>query len=177
MQTRYQDSVIGGWTRSLFMWIRECESNEKREDQKKKIFSSEISTNSGFYLKILAIFHEFQSEDQKKRFSVPKCPQIFVVILQFSTISKVKTKKKKSSFSTCHEIRCESSKTTKKQFLLANSRAISTNLGVLGLDLHSSSPEPVNFFGAQSSLGGAQAVIWGALPRMPPWHRACKDEH
>ena len=38
----------------------------------------------------------------------------------------------------------------------------------LGLDLHSSSPEPVKFFGAQSSLGGAQfsfggaqAVIWG----------------
>ena len=51
------------------------------------------------------------------------------------------------------------------------------NLGVLGLDSHSSSPEPVNFFEAQSSLGaqkqsfggGAQAVIWGATaPECPP---------
>ena len=46
---------------------------------------------------------------------------------------------------------------------------------VSGLDLHSGSAEPINFFGAQSSLGGAQlliggtqAVIWGARPRMPP---------
>ena len=45
---------------------------------------------------------------------------------------------------------------------------ILANLEVLGLDLHSSSPETVNFFVAQSSLGGAQcsfggaqAVIWG----------------
>ena len=66
----------------------------------------------------------------------------------------MKTKKKKSSSQKFYEIRCESTKITKKQFLLANSRAISTNLGILGLDLHSSSPEPVNFFGAQSSLGG-----------------------
>ena len=55
------------------------------------------------------------------------------------------------------------------------------NTGVLGLNLHSSSPEPVNFFGAQSSLGGAQflfrgaqAVIWGGTaPEYPPWRRAC----
>ena len=79
-----------------------------------------------------------------------------------------------------HEIRCESTKIMKKQFLLANSRAISTNLGVLGLDLHSSSPEPVNFFGPQSLLeeaeflfGGAQAVNWGGTaPECPPWRRA-----
>ena len=45
----------------------------------------------------------------------------------------------------------------------------------LDLDLHSSSAKPVNFFGAQSSLGGAQfsfggaqAVIWGARPRNAP---------
>ena len=64
-----------------------------------------------------------------------------------------------------HKIRCESTKTTKKQFLLANSRTISTSLGVLGLDLHSSSHESVNFFGAQSSLGGAR-------PRnAPPYRR------
>ena len=46
---------------------------------------------------------------------------------------------------------------------------------LLGLDLHSNSHEPVNFFGAQSSLGrhnfrlGAQAVIWGGtVPECPP---------
>ena len=33
---------------------------------KKKVFSSKISTNSGYRLKILAIFHKFSSEDQKK---------------------------------------------------------------------------------------------------------------
>ena len=69
-------------------------------------------------------------------------------------------KKKRSSSPTFHEIRCESTKTTKKHFLLANSRTISTNLGVLGLDLHSSSPERVNFFGAQASLGRARP--WNA---------------
>ena len=56
----------------------------------------------------------------------------------------------------------------KKQFLLANSRAISTNLGVLGLDLHSSSPETVNFFGAQSSLGTRKQSFGGARPRNAP---------
>ena len=33
---------------------------------KKKVFSSKIFTNSGYRLKILAIFHEFLSKDQKK---------------------------------------------------------------------------------------------------------------
>ena len=48
-----------GGTRSLLMRIRECGLNEKGEDQKKKkVCSSKISTNSGFHLKILAIFHE-----------------------------------------------------------------------------------------------------------------------
>ena len=41
--------------------------------------------------------------------------------------------------------------------------------------MHSNSPEPVNFFGEQSSLGGAQlsfggaqAVIWGTRPQNAP---------
>ena len=43
-----------------------------------------------------------------------------------------------------------------------------------GLVLHPSSPKPVNLFGAQSSLGGAQQVIWGGtLPVCPPWRRVC----
>ena len=109
---------------------------------KKKVFSSKTSTNSGHCLKILAIFHEFLSVEQKK---------------------------KRSSSQKFYEIRCESTKITKI-------RAVNTNLGVLGLDFHSNSLEPVNFFGAQSSLGnaqfsfgGAQAVIWGGHgPGMPP---------
>ena len=94
---------------------------------KKKVFSSKISTNSGHRLKILAIFHEFLSVEQKK--------------------------KRSSSQKFC-EIRCESTKITKI-------RAVNTNLGVLGLDLHFNSPKPVNFFGAQSSLGGAQFSFGG----------------
>ena len=57
-----------------------------------------------------------------------------------------------------------------------NLRKKKNNLGVLGLDLHSSSPEPVNFFGAQSSLGGTQfsfggeqaVILGGHGPGMPP---------
>ena len=67
---------FGRGTKSLFMWIREgqggtrnlfqCGSNEQGEDQK-KVFSSKIFTNCSYRLKILAIFHEFLSEDQKKK--------------------------------------------------------------------------------------------------------------
>ena len=97
----------------------------------KKVFSSKISTNSGYRIKILAIFQEFSSEDQKK---------------------------KRSSSRKFYEIRCESIKITKL-------RVANTDLG---LDLHSSSPEPIHFFGAQSSLGGAQFSFGGARPRNAP---------
>ena len=53
-------------------------------------------------------------------------------------------KKKRSSSQKRHQIPCQS-----------------TNNTTLGLDLHSRSPEPVNFFEAQSSLGGAQIFVWG----------------
>ena len=52
--------------------------------------------------------------------------------------------------------------------MLLNFRAVNNNLGVLAVDLHSNSPEPINFFGAQYSFGGTQAVIWGARPRNTP---------
>ena len=89
-------------------------------------------------------------------------------------------KEKRSSSQKLYEIWCESTKITKRHFLLANSRAVNTNLEVLGLDLHSTSPEPINFFGAQTSLGGAQfsfegaqAVIWGSMAsECPQWPRA-----
>ena len=109
--------------------------------KKKRVFSSKISTNSGYRLKIRAIFHEFLNEDEKKRASSQKF----------------------------YEIRCESTK-------IAKIRTVNTNLGVSGIDLHSNSPEPVNSFGAQSwlggaqfSFGGAQAVTWGGTaPGCPP---------
>ena len=57
---------------------------------------------------------------KKKRSSVQKFPQLSVVVskfLQFFTNSYVKAKKK-SSFQKFYEIRCESTKITKKRFLL-----------------------------------------------------------
>ena len=118
-----------------------------KEDQKKKVFSSKISSNSSCRLKILAIFLELLSKDQKK---------------------------KRSSSQNFYEIRCEYTKILKI-------RAVNTNLGVLSLDLHSNSPEPVNFFGAQSlrrgaqfSFGGHKQSFGGHGPGMPPpqWRRA-----
>ena len=41
-------------------------TNSSVKTKKKEIFSSKISTNSGFRLKILAIFQEFLSEHQSK---------------------------------------------------------------------------------------------------------------
>ena len=67
--------------------------------------------------------------------------------------------KKRSSSQECHKIWCQSTKNTN-----------------LDLDLRSRSPKPVNFFEAQSSLGGsqfscggAQADSWGdTAPICPP---------
>ena len=71
-------------------------------------------------------------------------------------------------------------KSTKKQFLLTNSGVISSILGVSGLELHSSSTEPVNFFGhipnlggQNSGLGGTSSDLGGTRPQnVPPWRRA-----
>ena len=101
---------------------------------------------------------------KKKRSSVQKFSQILVIVskfLRFFTKFLVKTKKKERFLSkNSSEIRCESTKITKI-------RAVNTNLGVLGLDLHSNSPEPVNFFGAQSSLAGHKQSFGGHGPGMP----------
>ena len=73
-------------------------------------------------------------------------------------------------------------KSTTKQFLLTNSGVINSILGVSGLELLSSSIKPVNFFGAQSSLKGAQLSFEGetssdlggtALECPPPGRRVC----
>ena len=121
---------VGG-DRKKFLGAREVYSSmdqtkKVKTKKRKKGLRPEISTNSGCRLKIFAIFDEIWSEDQKKR----------------------------SSSQNLNEIRRKFTKITKTQFLLTNSRAVNTGLGILGLDLHSSSLEPVNFFGAQSSLGG-----------------------
>ena len=59
-------------------------------------------------------------------------------------------------------------KSAKKQFLLTNSGVITSILGVSGVELHSSGTKPVTFFRTQSSLEGAQAVIWGGTaPECP----------
>ena len=57
--------------------------------------------------------------------------------------NKVKTKKKvfSSKISTNSYVKTKKKRSRPKSFM---------NLGVLGLDLHYNSPEPVNFFGAQS---------------------------
>ena len=68
----------------------------------------------------------------------------------------ISNKKKRSSSQKRHEIQCQSTKDTN-----------------LGLDLHSSSPEPVKFFGAQSSAGGAQLSFGGARPRYAPRGAGC----
>ena len=106
---------------------------------------------------------------KRKKGLRPKISQILVVVskfLRFSTKSEMKTKTKRSSSQNLNEIQRKFTKTTKTQFLRTNSRAVNTNLGILGLDLHFSSLEPVNFFGTQSSFGRAR-------PRnAPPWRRA-----
>ena len=110
----------------------------KRDTGAQEIYSSVDQTN--------------KVKTKKKVFS-SKFPQILVIVskfLRFSTNSNLKTKKKVFvSKVLCRLNRSEFTKITKI-------RAVDTNLGVLGLDLHSSSPELFNFFGAQSSLGGAQ---------------------
>ena len=111
--------------RNLFL----CGSNEQGEDQKKKtkkkhVFSSKISTNSGYRLKIFAIFQEFIGEDKKKVFSSKISTnsgyrfKIFAIFYEFLSVDQ-----KKSFFSQkLYEIRCESTKITKI-------RALNTNLG------------------------------------------------
>ena len=151
-QARRQDSMTGG-AREVYL----CEF----ERGTRNLFQCGSNEQGEDQKKGIQFknFHKFWSSSQNS--------------CDFSRILKCRTTKKKSSFQKFYEIRCESTKIRKI-------RAVNTNLGVLGLDLHSNSPEPVNFFGAQSSLGGAQfsfgghkQSFGGARPRNAlPWRRA-----
>ena len=111
---------------------------------------------------------------EKKRSSL-KFRRIFRPKSEFQTLFPAENRcppKKRFLSQKFYEIRCESTKITKI-------RVANTNLS---LDLHPSSADPVNFFGAQSSLGGAQLSFGGghkhsfggAQPRnAPPWRRPC----
>ena len=134
---------MGGGTGSLFMLIREGHGCTRNLFQCGSNEQGE-DQKKGLQFKN---FHKFWSSSQNS--------------CDFSQILKCRTKKKRSSSEKFYEIRCESTKITKM-------RAVNTNSGVLGLDLHSNSPEPINFFGAQSSLGGAQFSFGGARPRNAP---------
>ena len=61
-----------------------------------------------------------------------------------------------------------SAESAKERFLLTNSGVMITILVVSSLELHSNGTEPVTFFGAQSSLRGAQFSFGEARPRNAP---------
>ena len=137
------------------MWIREghedtrnllqCGSKEPGEDQK-KVFSSKIFTNAGYRLKILAIFHEFLSEYQKKR----------------------------SSFQKFYEIRLGSTKITKIRTVNTNLGVSGLDLHSNSLEPVHFFGAQSSLGGVEFSFGGAQAVIWGGTaPKCAPWHRTC----
>ena len=95
---------------------------------------------------------ENRSSPQKKVFI--EIPRNFAAKYRWSS----KKKEKRSSSQKCHEIRGQSTKILKIPVTNTN----------LGLNLHSSSPKSVNFFGAQSSLGGHKQSLGGHVPGMPP---------
>ena len=194
-QARHQDSVTGGGGGAdiNFEGAREvylCEFERgtgAREiypslDQMNKLKNKDSEGFSGWNQKLKRFLwpKTVISPPQKKVFTeiVRNFPAEIGNSNGFSgrkqVISKKKKKKRKSSSQKCHEIRCQSTKITK--ILMAN-----TNLG---LDLHSRSPDLVDFFGAQSSLGGRGTIfVWGgtsshlggARPRnAPPWRRVCR---
>ena len=119
--------------------------------------NAQISTNSGLHFKKCAISTKPEVKTKKKVF-IPQNARITIN-------SEVKPQNQTVFIAKC----------TKKQFLLTNSGMMPSILGVSSLELHSSSSESVNFFGAQFLLGGAQfsfegeqTVIWGgAAPECP----------
>ena len=125
-------------------------------DQTKKVFNAKFDKiwskdkKTGLHLNNYANFHKFWFSSQKKR--------------EFPRFLRWRPKKRSSSQKLrefpqnlvwSHNHIRYLLQNLQKTALLTNSGVITSILGVSGLQLHSSSTEPVNFFGAQSSLGVA----------------------
>ena len=161
-QARRQDRVTGGGAGINFGGAREvslCEfergtgsreiyssvDQPKKVKTKKKVFGSKISTNSGCHLKILAIFHEFLSEDQKKGLRPKSFIKSGVNPQKITKIRAVNT-----------NLECQASICTPKAPSLLISSGHSPRLG------------------GRIFVWGAQALIWGGTaPECPPLRRAC----
>ena len=157
-QARHQDSVTGGaeinfgGARAVFFCEFERGTGAREIypslDQVNKVRSKDSKGFSGRKQVI--------SKKKKKKRPSLKLQGIFRPKSQIQAVFPASPKKSSSSQKR-QETRCQSTKNTN-----------------LGLDLHFSSPDLVNFFGAQSSLGGAQFSFGGARPRYaPPWRRVC----
>ena len=109
-----------------------------------------MGQKQGLHLEICADFHEFWIENQNKSSYLKK-------LANFHEFRGKTTKK-----------RIFITKSAKKQFWPTNSEAITSILGVSGLELHFSGTEPVTFFGAQSSLGGQSSCLRGTAREFPP---------
>ena len=59
--------IRGGHEKFIPVWINRKKWRPKKKKKNRKGLRSKISTNSGCHFKILAIFHEFLSEEQKKK--------------------------------------------------------------------------------------------------------------
>ena len=134
-------------------------------DQINKVRSKTSKGFSGRNWKFKRFFRPKSGDlhKEKKRSSL-KLQGVFLPKSEFQAVFLAKTtcspkkKKKRSSSQKRHKIWCQSTKNTN-----------------LDLDLRSRSHEPVNFFEAQSSLGGAQFLfgghkqsVGGARPRFAP---------
>ena len=140
-----------------------------------KKFIYENSRGAREHEKFIPVWIKWKRWRPKKRSSGQKFPQILVIVskfLRFFTNSLVKTEIKKKKV-VVPKVLWNPLWVTKIMKL----RAVNTHLGVLGLDLHSGSYKPVNFFGAQSSLGGHNFRLEGHGPGMPPEARGLKQSY
>ena len=119
--------------------------------------NTRMSTNSGLHRKNCVNFYEIWGENQKKRLSSQKLREFPRILVFFF----------------------------KNVRIFTNSEVISSILGVSGLELNSSSTEPVKFFGVQSSAWGEGTIlVWGSSsglgahgPRIPPSPRTYAESN
>ena len=127
-----------------------------------KVRSKKPKGFSGRNRKFKRFFQPKTDDLQKKKVFTAITRDVSAEIANSSVFSgrkQVISKKKRTSSQKCHKIWCQSTKNTN-----------------VDLDLRCRSPNPVNFFGAQSSLGGGTIFVWGGTssqlgghgPGMPP---------